>query len=966
MKTILNPTANRKNSKLIFFLTFLILSTLILAQRKGSLKGIIIDNEFGEGLIGANVLIVGTTIGAATDIEGKYEINGIPAGIYTLQFSSVGFAKKRVTNVEIKENEITKIDITLSTEAFETDEVVVTAKAVTNTEASLLVKRQKAIAVSDAISAEAISRSGSGDAASAMKKVTGASVVGGKYVYVRGLGERYSATTLNGAELPSADPDKKSFQLDLFPSSLLENINTVKTFTPDKPGTFTGGLVDVTMKSFPEKFYVSFSASSSMNSQVTGNESFILPNQGGTDWLGMDDGTRELPELLRDPNVEIPSYTSVKNMEQAQYLDKVSKSFNNVMSPQSASAPVNQAMSFSIGNKIKVGEGTIGYFGSLTWNQNYSFYNNGQLGRWNLVGPLTEVEALDKQSFYSDTRGSREVNWGTVFNLAFKHNSFGQIKGSFIKTQSGESVARSINGFWKDISEDEDDANAAIYETRVLSWRERALNTFQFEGEHKLTFLFDVKVDWKASFSTNKQDEPDQRFFSNHYAWNERDQKYIYQSPASLYSRPIRYFRNLEETNNNYQVNLQVPFAQWAGLSSRLKVGGGYTKVDRDYNQRRFEYIQDEVSYKDFEGNEEEYFNAVGLLDPNGSYRQFGQVISESKSLKNNFTGLQETTAGYIMIDMPISRDLRFIGGVRYEKTLMEGISADPSQPVGRIDNEDWLPSVNLVYQLSENMNFRVAYSNTIARPTFRELAPYTSFEFIGDYLFEGNSNLKRTLVKNYDIRYEWFMNPGELFAVSGFYKDFTDPIEKFIDSRVANGILSVQNVEKANIYGIEIEFRKDLSKYGSLLRGLSFGTNLTYVKSEVDIPQTELEYIKVSDPEASSKREFQGQSPYLFNINLSYDNNDAGLFAGVFYNIFGDRLSIVTMGANPDVYERGYGSLDLKISKEFFNLIKLSLSAKNILNPEIKHTQELKGKEFVYQSYKKGRSLGVSLSVKL
>jgi len=965
MKSLLSSGGFRKKIGLRLLLFVLIFTSTLFAQGTGTLSGKIVDNEFGEGLIGANVLIIGTSIGAATDFEGKYEIKGIPAGIYSIRFSSVGFAKKTVTNVEIKENQITKIDITLSTEAFETKEVVVTAKAATNTEASLLVKRQKAMAVSDAISAEAISRSGSGNAAAAMKKVTGASVVGGKYVYVRGLGERYSATTLNGAELPSADPDKKSFQLDLFPSSLLENINTVKTFTPDKPGTFTGGLVDVTMKSFPEKFHMSFSTSTSMNSQVTGSKDFILPNQGSTDWLGMDDGTRELPSIVKDPKIVIPSYTSVKNMDEAKYLDKISKAFNTVMAPQSASAPVNQGMSFSVGNNLSVGEGTIGYFGSLTWNQNYSFYNDGKLGRWNLVGPLKEVEGLDKQSLFADTKGTREVNWGTVANIAYKHNSIGQLKASYIRTQSGESSARYINGFWKDIA-NENDKNAAVYETRVLTWKERALNTFQFEGEHRLSFLFDSKFDWKASFSNNKQDEPDQRYFSNHYAWNERDKKFIYQSPASLYSRPIRYFRNLEETNNNYQMNLQIPFAQWAGLSSRIKIGGGYTKIDRDYKQRRFEYIQDEVSYRDFNGNTNAYFKAVGLLNPNGSYRSFGHVISESKSLKNNFTGMQETIAAYAMIDLPVSRDLRLIGGVRMEKTLMEGISGDPGQPKGKIDNTDWLPSVNFVYQLSENMNFRVAYSNTIARPTFRELAPYTSFEFIGDFLFEGNSKLKRTLIKNYDVRYEWFMNPGEIFAVSGFYKDFTDPIEKFIDSRVANGIISVQNVEKANIYGIELEFRKNLSKYGSWLRGLSFGTNFTYVKSEVDIPKTELNYIKVSDPDASSKREFQGQSPYLFNINLNYENNDVALFAGVYYNVFGDRLSIVTMGANPDVYERGYGSLDLKITKEFIDLFKISLSAKNLLNPEIKHTQELKGKEFVYQSYKKGISFGVSLSVKL
>ncbi|MCB0748896.1 MAG: carboxypeptidase-like regulatory domain-containing protein, partial [Ignavibacteriae bacterium] len=276
----------------------------ILSQNFGKITGTIVDKDFGDALIGANVFIEGTTRGAATDIEGNYSIEGIEPGIYKITYSMVGFQKQTISDLEIKPQENLKLDIVLSTEAFETEEVVISAKALTNTEGALLAKRQKSASVSDAISAEAMSNSGSSDAADAMKKVTGASVVGGKYVYVRGLGERYSSTTLNGAELPSADPDKKSFQLDLFPASLLDNITTVKTFTPDKPGTFTGGLVDVTMKSFPEKFSFNFSTSTGYNTMATFNDNFILPNSGGTDWLGMDDGTRKLPDLLSNSNID--------------------------------------------------------------------------------------------------------------------------------------------------------------------------------------------------------------------------------------------------------------------------------------------------------------------------------------------------------------------------------------------------------------------------------------------------------------------------------------------------------------------------------------------------------------------------------------------------------------------------------------------------------------------------------------
>lgn len=945
-----------------FIVMFTYIGTQIIAQSTGKISGKVVDAEFGEGLVGVNIMIDRTTLGAAADYDGNYMINSVPTGEYSMTFSSIGYSKKIVTNVIVKADEVTKIDIVLSSEAFETDEVVVTATMLTNTEASLLAKRQKSISVSDAISAEQISRSGSGDAASAMRKVTGASVIGGKYVYVRGLGERYSATSLNGAELPSADPDKKSFQLDLFPSSLLDNINTVKTFTPDKPGTFTGGLVDVTMKTFPEKFEFQFSGSTSYNSQVTGNNDFFLPNGGGTDWFGFDDGTRSIPDILSNPDVQIPSYTSVRSKEEALQLDAMSKSFNNYMAPVSAIAPVDQGLSLAIGDNYMWGESGVGYIASFTWNQKYSFYNDGEVGRYNLTGMVEDVESLDPQRVFIDRKSSREVNWGAVASLSYKNNSIGQITASYIHTQSGESTARELEGYWKDLP------STATFQTRVLGWTERALNSYQLEGNHLFTWLNNSKLEWKTTYSSNIQDEPDLRYFSNHYSVRERNgvQEIIYQNPASLYPPPIRYFRNLEENNFTNSIDFTIPFSQWQGLSSKLKMGFTYSKVNRDYSQRRFEYQNDDFSYRNYGPDVNTYFSYVGIKDTSVSYFDFMNVIAEAKSLKNIFTGDQETFAGYMMIDLPILRDLRFIGGVRLETTEMNAVSADPDQPKGELNNTDLLPSINFIYQMSEKMNLRFAYSNTVARPTFRELAPYTNFEFVGDYLFQGNSNLKRTLVKNVDLRWEWFINPGEIIAVSAFYKDFIDPIEKYQNNSIPNGLLSVQNVSEAVLYGLEFEMRTGLVDLAEFLGNFSVGTNFSYVQSEVDIPKIELDVIRVADPNADSKRPFQGQSPYLFNLNISYDNYDDEINAGIFYNIFGDRLAIVTEGANPDVYERGYGSLDLKVSKGFAELYTLSFTAKNILDPEIEFTQELNGQEFTYHRFRRGVDLSLSLSVKL
>ncbi|MFZ1288803.1 MAG: TonB-dependent receptor [Melioribacteraceae bacterium] len=945
-----------KNIKILFF----ILVTNSIFAQSGNLTGIVVDKDLGESLIGVNVFIEGTSRGGVTDINGNYLIEKIQEGTYTISFSMIGFQKKTITGVEIKNGQVKKIDITLSTETYETEEIVISAQALTNTEASLLAKRQKSISVSDAISAEEISKSGSGDAADAMKKVTGASVIGGKYVYVRGLGERYSATTLNGAELPSADPDKKSFQLDLFPSNLLDNITTIKTFTPDKPGTFTGGLVDVTMKNFPEKFSFNFSASTGYNSIATFNDNFILPNSGGSDWLGMDDGTRALSSLLSNKNISIPRYTAVKTKEEALYLDQLTKSFNTHMTPVLASAGLNNGMSISAGNQFNFANQTFGYLASLTWGQKYSFYEDGEIGRYKLPGTVNDIEALNIERHFTDTQGTHEANWGGIFSVSMKNDSYGQFKASYLRTQSGESTARYITGKWSDIP------STAIYETRVLQYTERSLDTYQLEGDHLLNFLSDLKVGWKLTYSLNEQDEPDLRYFSNHWSIKASTGDTIYQSPSSLYPPPIRYFRNLSEDNTSGNLNFSLPISIWNNNSAKLQFGAAFTNIDRNYNQRRFEYESDEITFSEFDGDIDAYFNTVGILDSSNSYFEFGNVIGESKSLKNNFIGDQKTTAGYLMIDLPIFKDFRFIGGARLESTEMNAVSGDPSLVKGYLSNTDLLPSINLIYQLQENMNLRGTYSNTVARPTFRELAPYTSFEFIGDYLFVGNANLKRTQIKNYDLRWEWFMNPGEIIAVSGFYKSFTDPIEKYQDNSVPNGLLSVQNVNKASLYGIEFEMRKNLGTFSDMLSNISVGSNVSFVNSETEIPETEYFLIQISDPSASKTRQFMGQSPYLLNINLAYDNYENELSTGIFYNIFGDRLSIVTEGANPDVFERGYGTLDFKLSKGLFDLFNLSFTAQNILDSDIKFTQEFKGQEYVYSKYRRGKTFAISLNVKI
>ncbi|MYA77299.1 MAG: TonB-dependent receptor plug domain-containing protein, partial [Gemmatimonadetes bacterium] len=362
-----------KSMRAVIFVAALVAALALLAgtamevrgqASMGRISGTVVDAETGDPLIGATVVVVGLELGAMADLEGTYLIRNVPAGLHAVQVSMIGYAAKRITEIQVEPDQVSRIDITVEQELIVADVVEVTARSLENTEASLLKQRQNALSISDAISAEDISRGAQGDVAAAMTRVTGASVVDGKYVYIRGLGERYSTAQLNGTSLPNADPNSKSVQMDIFAANLLDNITTEKTFTPDKPGNFTGGSVNVKTKSLPESFTMSFSSSTKYNTQSSFKD--MLSYEGGEyDFLGFDDGTRDIPLPLRNPDVEIPSITSaLRDPEAAQLLDLYSRSFTDKsMTPTTIEGGLGQSYAFSIGNQTEIAERPFGMLG---------------------------------------------------------------------------------------------------------------------------------------------------------------------------------------------------------------------------------------------------------------------------------------------------------------------------------------------------------------------------------------------------------------------------------------------------------------------------------------------------------------------------------------------------------------------------------------------------------------------------
>lgn len=925
----------------------------------GKVVGRVVDGETGDPLVGVNVFIQDSMIGAATDLDGNFKLVKLPPGKYAIMVSMIGYSKMVIKDVRVNADDITSLNVSLKPEILESDEVIVTAKMLHNTESALLKQRQMAVSVSDAISAEDFKRSGLGDAAKAMTHVTGVTAVEGKYIYVRGLGDRYSSTELNGAQVPSPDPERKAVQLDLFPTELLENIVTVKTATPDKPGNFTGGMVNITTKSFPESFTLSFSSSYGMNSQTTFKNSFLDYKGGGKDWLGYDDGTRNVPDLLRDPNVEIPDIGSAfTDPDKAKLLDALSKSFNPVMAPGPKDGPVNQNYGFSFGNQYLLFGRPLGVVGSFTYGRNLSFYDDGTSARWQLTSSTENTDVLTNNFLLTDSKGKDAVMWGGLANLSYKFRDNHELGLNIMVDQGGESAARFQSGsFVRDLSPE------AVYETRVLQYTERKLRSFQARGEHYFPRLHRTRVAWNGSFISSQQDEPDLRYFTDNYTPLVRNGVVvdtIYAIRPSIYPVPTRYFRNLDESNKNLNVDVTVPFKMWTGRESKLKFGGAYLKKDRTFRERRFEFRQDDIHYN---GDSQNFFSAVntGILESQSTDRffRFGNFVQEATQLSSNYDGNEKISAAYTMLDVPIFTKLRLIGGLRMESTKLNVTSLDTTKALGNLDETDLLPSMNLIYRVRPNMNIRLAYGKTLARPTLREMAPYASFNFIGDYIFVGNANLRRTLVNNYDIRWEWFSQPGEIIAVSGFYKNFSNPIERVFNPRAAqsNPEIQFRNVDNATVYGAEFELRKRLDVISPILRNFQFGGNFTLVHSEVTIAGDELELKRAFDPNASNKRRMMGQSPYALNLDLAFSSPTSKTSANVHYNIFGSRLSEVGNGGTPDIFEQARGILDFNFSQKIWKGLRFKFAAKNLLDSTYEKSHTFKGQTFPVLRYQLGRT---------
>ncbi len=939
--------------KFYFSLLSLLVSTMLLAQQ-GTIAGKVIESESGFEVIGGNVVIQGTGTGSSTDVDGKYYFKVDP-GVYTVECTYIGFETMVIADVTVKAGETTTLDIKMGESGIELEEVVVEARQMRNTEAAIMTIQKKSPVVLDGISSSQISKSGDNDVAGAIRRVTGVTVEDGKYVYVRGLGDRYSKTSLNGANIPGLDPNRNTVQMDLFPTELIDNILVYKTFSPDLPGDFTGGYVDIETKDFPDEKVIKASASIGMNLQTSFNKQFLQYEGGRRDWLGFDDGTRAMPTLLSNNGGAIPTAnTDLKGLTDA------SKSFQNNWGFTNPDLPLlNHRFSLSVGDQKTLFGRPLGFIAGVTHQRSYLHYDDGVTGIYELSGQYDEANSLRALVKLDDSHSQEEVLWGAMGSLSYKLTPNHKISALFMRNQSGINNARYQAG--KKMVDDPDD----FFETRTLRYRQRALNTGQLSGKHVLPAWNNFEINWKSSIAQSMQDDPDMRFFTTRY--REINSGSGYEFKPSSDRRPTRFYRDMNQVNIENKLDFVLPFVQWSGQRAKLKFGGNYLMKDRSFNEDRYTFQSDSNQYS---GDITDHFAEENILsdsNPDGVYA----VNSSIKA--NNYNAAYQSIGGYLMTELPITAKLRAIAGVRMQTTAVqfETLSEDKLLQYPELDgvtnlieNIDFLPSLNLNYEFNDKMKLRAAYSRTIALPTFRELAPVATFGTETGFIELGNTDLERTLIDNVDIRWELFPRSGEMITVGAFYKHFTNPIEKTYNREAPNGEYTWRNVGQADLLGAEMEFRKKLDFINSL-KHFSFGVNFSYIYTKSDIDAEELANIRAARPDAEAHRSLYGQAPYTVNALLSY-KNEKGTSCNASFNVIGSRISYITIGATPNIYEMPRPMLNFNFSQKIGDLLTAKFSANNILNARQREVIPFKGVDYVIQENSLGMNLSVGLSFML
>ena len=872
-------------------------------------------NEKNEPLASVSVKIINGG-GTTTDIEGRFSLNLISGKTYELEFSAVGYETKNITEVEVITGQLNELNITMQVKAKAGDNVIITVKtssARKETINSAIAFQKNTNVVAQVVSAESIRRSPDKNTGEVLKRVPGASLQDGKYLVIRGLADRYNQAMLNGVLLSSTEPDRKTFSFDIIPSSLVDNIIINKSFIPELPGEWAGGLIQVNTKDVPTKNFFNVQIGTGFNTNTIGKD-FYEYQGSSTDWLGFDNGFRSLPANMPTK----ADFAQLSQEEKTAYA----KDFKNIWTTNKKNSTftpaLNQSIAFNFGFNTRLSDkNKLAAVFAVNYNR-----SNKILEYQNQVYTVQNSIASISLDYEDNTKYSQNVLSGALANLTLQLGNNNKISFKNIlnvNTTDYSTLRRSGYDF---------DAGQALRGTELAIKANTFFNT-QLIGEHNIR-KFHSKFHWFGNFNILDQHIPDQRRIE-YVPENPSDPNSGYvanigQSNASQKSGS-RYYGFLSDYNYTAGADLNKDF-KIGSLSQSVKGGYFFQVKDRLFDSRPFSI------YLPSENIALRRLPADQIFAPqnfgNGTDNKF--AFNELSGSSYRYLANSILNAGFLQFDNLITQKIRVVWGLRvedFDQVVGSMRKNDPRFVNTRVT--DYLPGINATYKIDNKTNFRLSGSQTVIRPEFRELSTFTFFDFDLGASVAGNTALLRTKVTNLDLRYELYPRAGELFTLGFFYKYFDKPIEAYFNpSSGGASTYNFLNAKEANSFGAELEFRKKLD-FSSALKNFTVQGNFSYI------------YNRVSKIGNDAERPMQGQSPYLINVGLQYDLEKQGINTTLLFNQIGRRITFVGGSDQPAIWENPRPVLDFQIAKKVLkNKGEIKMNISDMINKKAEFYSDL------------------------
>lgn len=906
-------------------------------EGEGVLIGRIVSTEDGAPIASARLFVSGTPVEARTDDDGQFRIE-LPVGDYSVSVLHSEFATRTIEDVTIAADSETRRDFELPPAGLELAEFVVVQPFIEGSLSSVIDEQRTVAGVTNVIGAEQFSRSGDSDAGSALSRVTGLTLVGGEFVYIRGLGERYSSTLLNGANVPSPDPTRKVVPLDLFPTGVIESILVQKSYSPEMPGDFGGGAVEIRTRGIPEENFFSLGLSIGAREGSTGKKGFGYDG-GDRDWLGIDDGTRSLPDIIRDAtenNTPIVAQNAfLPDGIPPDELEALGEAFPVIYDANPKRLGPDLGVSVEGGQLFELGtRWTMGYTAALLWDDS----EQTRVEERRSFVPLGDGSLRPNDDFeFNRTRRNVQLSGFLTAGLEYEDLHRLDVTSMILRQTEDETVLQ--EGF----NLDED----GIIRITELEWEERELVSNQIRGEHQFPAFADLEFAWDYAESNASRFVPDQR----RYRYDpDGDAGFILSRRADS---NVRRFSDLDDTATDWGVDADLPFSI-GPVDTTISTGYRLVEKTRESSLRRFQFS----GVNRISQDQRRLPSLEDIINPE-TIEPRRLVLREITRSTDNYSAALDVEAFYANLDFTFYDLVRLTAGARVEDWTQDVTTFDLFNPddliVAELGDEELLPAAAMTWFITDRQQLRAGFAETIIRPDFKELSPAPFTDPVLNREVLGNAELQPSDVTHYDLRWEFYPSPDEMFSLGLFYKLIDRPIEVTVEPGVQQRLTFTNAIEAEN-FGIEFEARKQLGflaerwpRWGWLDRFFVSG-NLAWIESEITIDELGIL--------TSSSRALQGQSPYIVNFQLGYDDEDLGLAATLQFNQVGPRISEVGVLGAPDKEEAPAAQLDFTLQYRWRPWARFKMKLGNLLDAEFEVTQ---GDE-VTQSFKVGRTVSLGL----